>query len=314
MEKTPAMALNSLSILIPCYNSAKHLPKLFAGIGAQTVPFNEIICYDDGSTDDTIAVAEALGAKVIAGKENKGPAYARNRLIEAATTAWIHFHDSDDLISPDFVATVQQLISHGEASDQACILSNMQVIDLDGKNAESVVHYTQSEIEPDPIAYFLKHNGFAIIGCYPIKLLRQIGGFRQDIRGNEDPDLHVRLAIAGAKFSCTEKALVTNLTRSDSFSATNWAACLADRLTCFENYMQLLDKKYHYLIGEQAVILSNYFYREKMLDLSNRALQLVYRSQIKQVYGSTFAKYTSKLFGVRFYMWLSRKRIDSSIS
>ncbi len=307
------MALNTVSILIPCYNSARHLPKLFEGIAAQTVPFDEIICYDDGSTDDTMAVATALGAKVIAGDQNKGPAYARNRLIEATTTRWIHFHDSDDLISLHFVSTVQELIDRQEVPDQTCILSNMQVIDLDGKNAESLVQYTQSEIERDPIAYFLKHNGFAIIGCYPTKLLQQIGGFRQDIRGNEDPDLHVRLAIVGAKFSCTEKALVTNLTRSDSFSAANWAECLADRLTCFENYLQLLDKKHHYLIGKQAVILSNYFYRQKMFDLSDRALQLVYQSKIKQVYGSKFAKYISKIFGLRFYMWLSRKRIDLNV-
>lgn len=308
------MALNTVSILIPCYNSARHLPKLFEGICAQTVSFNEIICYDDGSTDDTIAVAKALGAKVIAGDQNRGASYARNRLIEAASTAWIHFHDSDDLISAHFVEEIQESINCLELPGQTCILSNMQVIDLDEKNAESLVQYKQSEIKTDPIAYFLKHNGFAIIGCYPTKLLQQIGGFRQDIRGNEDPDLHVRLALAGAKFACTEKTLVTNLTRSDSFSAINWAACLADRLTCFENYIEVLDKRYHYLIGEQAVILSNYFYREKMPALSNRALQLVYQSKIKQVYGSTFAKYITKLFGLRFYMWLSRKRIEFSVS
>ncbi len=49
-------AMNSCSLLIPCHNAAQYLLRLWETVQAQTVPFDEIICYDDGSTDNTAEV------------------------------------------------------------------------------------------------------------------------------------------------------------------------------------------------------------------------------------------------------------------
>ncbi len=53
------------SLVIRAYNEAAHLPRLFYGIAQQTVDEVEVILVDSGSTDDTVAIAEAHGAKIV---------------------------------------------------------------------------------------------------------------------------------------------------------------------------------------------------------------------------------------------------------
>jgi glycosyltransferase involved in cell wall biosynthesis len=82
-------------VIIPAYNSSAHLPRALQSVRRQTVPAEEIIVVDDGSTDDTVAVARMHGAHVITQK-NAGPAAARNTGISAASAEWIAFLDADD--------------------------------------------------------------------------------------------------------------------------------------------------------------------------------------------------------------------------
>ncbi len=53
------------SIVVRAYNEAAHLPQLFAGIRAQTVQDVEVVLVDSGSTDETVAIARANGAKIV---------------------------------------------------------------------------------------------------------------------------------------------------------------------------------------------------------------------------------------------------------
>lgn len=54
-----------ISIVVRSYNEAKHIGKLMAGIAAQTVLPHEVIVVDSGSTDETVAIAEGYGAKIV---------------------------------------------------------------------------------------------------------------------------------------------------------------------------------------------------------------------------------------------------------
>jgi glycosyltransferase involved in cell wall biosynthesis len=65
---------------------------------SQSLPADEIIVVDDGSTDNTVQVAESFGAPVkVILRKNGGPAAARNTGLAAAKGEFIHFFDSDDL-------------------------------------------------------------------------------------------------------------------------------------------------------------------------------------------------------------------------
>lgn len=53
------------SLVVRAYNEARHLPRLLEGVKQQTVQDVEIILVDSGSTDDTVAIAESYGAKIV---------------------------------------------------------------------------------------------------------------------------------------------------------------------------------------------------------------------------------------------------------
>ena len=224
----------SASLLVPCYNAATFLPRLWETVRAQSLPFDEMICYDDCSTDATAAVAQSLGATVIRGQPNVGPALARNRLWQAARTPWVHFHDPDDLLRPDFLTRM---------SARATDAVDAVICDADWQHENERRtflrwRYSESALLADPAAYLLEHPVGGINGLYRRAALEQIGGFNARLLVWEDADLHVRLALAGARFAVVAEPLVIALRRNDSLSAPlarNWR----NRLSALEDYARL---------------------------------------------------------------------------
>jgi glycosyltransferase involved in cell wall biosynthesis len=85
-----------ISVVIPAYNASAFLPATLQSVLDQSLPPGEIIVVDDGSTDDTAAIATAFGARVIS-VVNGGPSAARNVGTRAACGEYIAFLDADDL-------------------------------------------------------------------------------------------------------------------------------------------------------------------------------------------------------------------------
>jgi glycosyltransferase involved in cell wall biosynthesis len=93
---------------MPAYNRAGTLPATLASVAACGVP-TQVIVVDDGSKDDTAAVAERLGATVIR-QANAGPSAARNRGLTHATGEYVVFLDSDDTWEPGTLADLLPLM------------------------------------------------------------------------------------------------------------------------------------------------------------------------------------------------------------
>lgn len=90
-----------ISVLIPAYNREKYIKACIESILAQTHRNIRIIVYDDGSTDNTAGIVRRIaGVTLIEGKVNRGVSYARNRLMEACTTRYAAWQDSDDIAAP----------------------------------------------------------------------------------------------------------------------------------------------------------------------------------------------------------------------
>ena len=94
-----------VSVIIPVYNCAAYLPECLDSVIAQTESSWEIICVDDGSTDDSVSVLHEyerrLGSKLrIIEQENAGCACARNRAIPLARGSYLMFLDADDFLAP----------------------------------------------------------------------------------------------------------------------------------------------------------------------------------------------------------------------
>ncbi|MEM1394503.1 MAG: glycosyltransferase family A protein [Cyanobacteria bacterium P01_H01_bin.150] len=92
-----------VSILIPAYNSEEWISETIESAIAQTWNNIEIIIVDDGSKDNTFAVAKKYGSakiKVIS-QPNKGASASRNRAFREAQGDFIQYLDADDLLAPD---------------------------------------------------------------------------------------------------------------------------------------------------------------------------------------------------------------------
>ncbi len=92
-----------VSAIIPAYNRKNYLRRAIDSALAQTVPVDEIIVVDDGSTDGSAELVESLfGDRVrVVRQANTGVAGARRRGIQEARGEWIAFLDSDDEWLPD---------------------------------------------------------------------------------------------------------------------------------------------------------------------------------------------------------------------
>ncbi|MDM7995896.1 MAG: glycosyltransferase family A protein [Acidobacteriota bacterium] len=92
----------SVSVVIPVYNGEKFLGEAITSLLRQTVPVQDIVVIDDGSTDRTPQIATDFGPPVRCYRqERQGPPAARNLGIEKAASEWISLLDADDVWPED---------------------------------------------------------------------------------------------------------------------------------------------------------------------------------------------------------------------
>jgi glycosyltransferase involved in cell wall biosynthesis len=201
-----------ISVVIPTYNGARFLPATLASVRAQTRQPREIIVVDDGSTDESAAVATALGAKVIR-QANGGICAARNTGILAATEPYIALLDHDDSWMPSKLERQYAAASHfGGAALIAC---DCRVVDATGVTIypsfagrswvhfdrltataehEGAVEYAAAASELAQTDWFLMPTGSLV----PRDLLVRSGMFDVRLRRWEDTSCFLRLLMFGS--------------------------------------------------------------------------------------------------------------------
>lgn len=95
-----------VSVIVPVYNAEKYLGRCLESLCAQTFTDIEVICINDGSTDNSRKILEAYtqGDKrfIVINKKNAGVSAARNDGIKRAHGKYIHFMDADDFVDSDY--------------------------------------------------------------------------------------------------------------------------------------------------------------------------------------------------------------------
>ncbi len=92
-----------VSAYIPCFNNAATIARAVEGVRRQTHPIDDLIVIDDGSTDDSAAIVEAMGVKVIRLGANLGRGNARATAMEAARHEYVLCADATNCLAPTFV-------------------------------------------------------------------------------------------------------------------------------------------------------------------------------------------------------------------
>ncbi|GBU20883.1 glycosyl transferase [Fibrobacteres bacterium R8-0-B4] len=114
-----------ISVIVPIYNAEKYLRHTLDSIRFQTYKNLEIICVLDCPTDNSVDIVEEIAkeddrVKAVKHQENSGLPTARNTGVLNASGEYMHFIDSDDLISPDFYEIMINAAVRENADVAAC--------------------------------------------------------------------------------------------------------------------------------------------------------------------------------------------------
>lgn len=201
----------SVSIVIPVYNGSAYLPACLESVRRMDPPPLECIVVDDGSTDDSVAIAEAAGFQVIACQWRRGPAVARNVGARAARGSILLFIDSDVLIPPDALTRV--LARFEEEPARAAIIGSYDA-EPGSPNFTSqyrnLLHcFIHQSSQPRTCTFWT--------GCGAIRteVFREQGGFLESYAGPsvEDMELGLRLRQQGRQIWLDKGLRVKHLKR-----------------------------------------------------------------------------------------------------
>lgn len=111
--------MSKITVVVPVYNVEDCLAQCLDSIRSQTLEDIEVVCIDDGSTDDSPSILSKISQRdkrirVIA-KENGGLSSARNVGIEVASGSYVMFVDSDDYLEANACQTVFEAFEDGSA-------------------------------------------------------------------------------------------------------------------------------------------------------------------------------------------------------
>lgn len=101
-----------LSVVIPTLDAAAALPQALRALAASGIP-DEIIVADGGSRDDTVALAEIAGARIVIAPRGRGAQLAAG--AAAARGAWLLFVHADCRLEPGWERTVEAFIARPQA-------------------------------------------------------------------------------------------------------------------------------------------------------------------------------------------------------
>lgn len=192
-----------VSIVIPCWRQARFLPTSVGSALAQTDAAVETIVVNDGSDDDTAAVAASFAPRVrYVEKRNGGLASARNAGLAAAEGDACLFLDADDALAPGAVARLV-----GAAGADGLAVGGYRTFRDDPSEAGGAERLPPEAAEPFP---HLVRDNFGPPHAYlaPTALLLRLGGFDETMpTGCEDWDAWSRLAFAGAPFSAVRRVV-----------------------------------------------------------------------------------------------------------
>jgi glycosyltransferase involved in cell wall biosynthesis len=181
----------TVCVVIPCFNQARYLPAAVASVRAQSCAAHvECLVVDDGSTDDTAAVASGLGVAVIR-QGNAGVSAARNAGLAATRSDFVVFLDADDELLP---AAIGEEIAALEARpDAVAVVGRALPIDADGR----LLPCEYDDVDAsDLYREWLARNFVWTPGAamFARPALEAIGGFPIDLGPAADYAVYLRLA------------------------------------------------------------------------------------------------------------------------
>ena len=213
-----------VSVVIPAYNAAAYLGEAVSSVLVQEGPPREIIVVDDGSTDDTAAVADSFGNRIRYRRipPSGGPARPRNTGIAMARGELVALLDADDVMLPGKLAAAVAAFAGRPRAGLLC--TDFQGIDGEGRVIRerwlADYRHFRRALQPQPeddlgllparqalheliLANFV---GTSSVVCRR-ETLADVGPFDESLPNSDDRDMWFRIARHGWDFLFIDRPL-----------------------------------------------------------------------------------------------------------
>ncbi len=200
----------SVSAIIPVYNGGRFVRDAIISIQSQTVPPDEIIVVNDGSTDHTDEVVRTFGDQIrYLIQDNQGQAAARNAGIAHSSCDFVCFLDADDLWHRE--KQERELRRFAEKPDLDVVFCGMRNVAFDEHSNFSPGRWP--EIPISPCTMLARRTVFQVVGFFDTTL-----------RMGEDTEWYIRMMMRNIRYEILPDVLLDrrihgrNLTRDHESS------------------------------------------------------------------------------------------------
>lgn len=197
----------SISVVIPAYNASRFIAETLQSVLRQTVSADEILVIDDGSSDDTAAIAESFGTPVrVFRRANARQAASRNFGVQEATSEWIAFIDADDLWERNKLARQIEELARNPLAD-LCYTARVEFVEQGGTVKLGSI---ASVPPPEDIRQALFRNTTFMPSSVIVRRAAFLaaGGFDTQFKIVEDWDLWLRMFHTGTVFAACQEPLL----------------------------------------------------------------------------------------------------------
>lgn len=234
---SPASAVPRVAVIVPAYGVAHLVGEALASVQAQTFPHWECVVIDDGAPDDVAAaVAPFLADPRIRflKSDNGGVSVARNRAIASCTAPLVVLLDGDDLLRPEYLATMVPLME----SDPGIALATCNARIFGAVASERLCFDAPQRDGTLPRALD-RSFGIYIGSMFRRADWARTGGFDPAFAVCEDFEFWVRLLLDGGRAHYVDAVLGDYRVRAGSASA-NAGRMLLGNLMVYEKTARLL--------------------------------------------------------------------------
>ena len=279
-----------VSVIIPLYNSEEYIAETIESVLNQTYKHIEVIVVDDGSTDNSLAVAKQYESDKVRvyHQENSGAPVARNYGFRLSKGQYFQYLDSDDLLTPHKIEKQVEALSK---KDDDAIATSSVYVDKDGVRKlwqmPEIAHGYMKGFDMliDLWRFFLPS---LCIGSYltPRSLVEKSGGWDESLQKNQDGDFFARiLENAGEVVFVPNEGQIWRV-RANSISHNVSIAKNESVLRSYNQISDLMLKKEDSPRVRKAIAIAygSYIINDSDRDNADRALRRLHDLQIKPDY------------------------------
>jgi len=248
--------MERVSVVIPCYNYGRFLSAAIGSVLAQRYLDIQLIVIDDGSRDETPAVAARYPTATYVYQRNLGVSKARNRGTALSDGEFILFLDADDQLATDAIATSARVLA--QRPECAFVYGHQQLVDEEGSPLSTMPERTamlQGCLEEDPFSFMLRRN-FPLRNpgaiLYRKEIIDRLGGFTDAFRDPTTQDLDLNFRIAREYPICCNDRVVMLSRIHSSMSTLNAHTMLRDTVRAQQRQRRFVREHRTYMAQYKA--------------------------------------------------------------